>query len=93
METIIKNHQHSGHLSSGEEWLHEVNNSFLNAKGKNVDISYFYEFLMLEDKDLKFASRQLEDIAIGSAGLNSTNMFLFQIFFMIWRRRKKQKQN
>jgi hypothetical protein len=43
----------------------------LNAKGKNVDMSYFYAFLMLEDKDLKFASRQLEDIVDASAGFGT----------------------
>jgi hypothetical protein len=58
-ETILKNHQHSGHHSSGDERLLEIRNNFLSPKGKNVDMGNFYKFLMLEDKDLKFASRSL----------------------------------
>jgi hypothetical protein len=43
----------------------------LSPKGKNVDICYFYAFLMLEEKDLKFASRQLEDGVGASAGFGT----------------------
>jgi hypothetical protein len=38
---------------TGEERLMEINYSFLSPKGKNVDMSYIYAFLMLEDEDLK----------------------------------------
>jgi hypothetical protein len=71
VETILKNHKQSGHHSSGEERLQEIKNNFLNAKGKNIDLSYFYAFLMLEDKDLKFASRQLDDGIGASAGFGT----------------------
>jgi hypothetical protein len=54
------NHQQRGHHSSGDEHLHEIKLSLLNAKGKNMDMSYFCAFFMLEDKDLKFASCQLD---------------------------------
>jgi uncharacterized protein YaaR (DUF327 family) len=60
VETILKNHKQSGHHSSGEERLQEIKNNFLNPKGRNIDYSYFYAFLMFEEKDLKFSSRQLE---------------------------------
>jgi len=60
VETILKNHKQSGHHSSGEERLQEIKNNFLNPKGRNIDYSYFYAVLMLEEKDLKFSSRQLE---------------------------------
>jgi DNA topoisomerase IB len=43
----------------------------LSPKGKNVDMCYFYAFLMLEEKDFKFASRQLEDGAGASAGFGT----------------------
>jgi hypothetical protein len=68
VETILKNHKQSGHQSSGEERLQEIKNNFLNPKGKNVDYSYFYAFLMLEEKDLKFASWHLEEGIGASAG-------------------------
>jgi len=71
VETILKNHHQSGHQSTGEERLIEIKNSFLSPKGKNIDMSYFYAFLMLEDKDLKFASRQLEDGVGASAGFGT----------------------
>ncbi len=60
VETILKIHQRSGSHSSGDERLHEIKSSFLSLEGKNVDMCYFYAFLMLEDKNLKFSSRQLE---------------------------------
>lgn len=71
VETILKNHKQSGHHSSGEERLQEIKNNFLNPKGKNVDYSYFYAFLMLEEKDLKFASRHLEEGIGASAGFGT----------------------
>jgi hypothetical protein len=71
VETILKNHQQSGHHSSGDERLLEIRNSFLSPKGKNVDMGIFYAFLMLEDKDLKFASRSLEDGVGASAGFGT----------------------
>jgi hypothetical protein len=63
VETILKNHKQSGHHSSGEERLQEIKNNFLNAKGKNVDLSYFYA--------LKFTSRQLDDGIGASAGFGT----------------------
>jgi oligoribonuclease NrnB/cAMP/cGMP phosphodiesterase (DHH superfamily) len=68
VETILKNHQQSGHHLTREERLVEIKNSFLSPKGKNVDMSYFYVFLMPEDNNLNFASRQLEDGVGASAG-------------------------
>jgi hypothetical protein len=56
VETILHNHQQSGHHYTGDKHLHEIKSSFLNAKGKNMDMSYYYAFSMLKDKDLKFAS-------------------------------------
>jgi hypothetical protein len=56
VETILKNHKQSVHHSSGEERLQEIKTNFLNPKGKNIDNRYFYAFLMLEEKDLKFTS-------------------------------------
>ncbi len=61
VETILRNHQQSGPHSIGDKCLHEIKLSFLNAKGKNMDMSYFHAFLMLKDKYLKFASHQLDD--------------------------------
>jgi hypothetical protein len=71
IETILKNHQQSGHHSSGDERLIEIKSSFLSPKGKNVYIGNFYAFLMLETKDLKFASRSLEPDVGASAGLGT----------------------
>jgi hypothetical protein len=71
VETILKNHQQSGHHSSGDERLLEIRNNFLSPKGKNVDTGFFYKFLMLEDKDLKFASRSLEGGVGASAGFGT----------------------
>lgn len=64
VKTILQNHQQSGHHSSGERWLHAVQNSFLNGICKNIDVSYFYAFLLLEDKVLKFASRKLRIMVV-----------------------------
>jgi len=70
VETILKIHQQSGYHSSGVERLIEIKSSFLSPKGKNVDIGNFYAFLLLETKDLKFASRM--DPGVGaSAGLGT----------------------
>ncbi len=44
VESLLKNHQQSGHHSSGEERLMEIKNSFLLPKSKNIDMSYFYAF-------------------------------------------------
>jgi hypothetical protein len=63
-----RKHQQSGHHSSGDERLLEIKNSFLSHKGKKVDISNCYVFLILETKNLKFASRSLEpgvDVSTG----------------------------
>jgi len=68
---ILKNHQQSGRHSSSDERLLEIRNSFFSPKGKNVDMGFFYAFLMLEDKDLKFASPSLEDGVGASAGLGT----------------------
>jgi len=48
-----------------------MRNSFLSPKGKNIYMGIFYAFLMLEDKDLKFASRSLEDGVGASAGFGT----------------------
>jgi hypothetical protein len=48
--TIMCNHQQRGHHSSGDEHLHEIKLSLLNAKGKNMDMSYFVPFLCLRTK-------------------------------------------
>jgi len=66
VETILKNHKQSGHHSSGDDRLLEIRNSFITNKGKNLDMSTFYAFLILEDKDLKF----------GVLVLNPCHMFL-----------------
>jgi hypothetical protein len=71
VETVLKNHKQSGHHSSGDERLLEIRNSFISPRGKNVDMGIFYSFLMLEDKDLKFASRSLENGVGASAGLGT----------------------
>jgi len=71
LKQFLKNHQQSGHHSSGNERLIEIKSSFLSPKGKNVDIGNFYAFLMLETKDLKFASRSLEPDVGASAGLGT----------------------
>jgi hypothetical protein len=52
VETIKKNHQQSGHHSSGDERLEETCSSFLSPKGKNVDIPFLYVFLMLDTAKL-----------------------------------------
>ncbi len=56
VETILKNHQQSGSHSSGDERLNGIKTSLLSPKGKNVEMCYFYLFLVMEEKDLKFAS-------------------------------------
>ena len=71
VETILRNHQQSGPHSIGDKCLHEIKLSFLNAKGKNMDMSYFHAFLMLKDKYLKFASHQLDGGVGASAGLGT----------------------
>jgi hypothetical protein len=71
VETVKKNHQQSGHHSSGDERLQEINSSFLSPKGKNVDIPFFYTFLMLDNVDLTFVSRKLEDGVGTSAGFGT----------------------
>jgi hypothetical protein len=71
VETILKNHKQSGHHSSGDDRLLEIKNSFITHKGRNLDIGNFYAFLMLETKDLKFASRSLEPGVGASAGLGT----------------------
>jgi hypothetical protein len=71
VDTILKNHKQSGHHYSGEERLQEIMNNFLNPKGKNVDYSHFYAFLMLEEKHLKFASWHLEEGIGASAGFRT----------------------
>jgi len=71
VETVLKNHKQSGHHSSGNETLLEIRNSFISPREKNVHMGIFYAFLMLEDKDLKFASRSLENGIGASAGLGT----------------------
>jgi len=44
VEMILKNHQQSGHHSSGYERLLEIRNSFLSRRGKNVDKGIFMPF-------------------------------------------------
>jgi hypothetical protein len=44
VETILHNHQQSGHYCSGDEHLHELKLSLLNAKVKKIDMSCFYAF-------------------------------------------------
>jgi hypothetical protein len=73
VETVLKNHKQSGHHSSGNETLLEIRNSFISPREKNVHMGIFYAFLMLEDKDLKFASRSLENGAGASAGLGTVD--------------------
>jgi len=41
VETALKNHQQSGHHSSGDERLLEIRNSFISPRGKNVDMGIF----------------------------------------------------
>jgi len=71
VQTILKNHKQSGHHSSGDERLIEIRNSFLSPKGKNVDMGIWYAFLMLEDKDLNFVSRNLQEGVGAAAGLST----------------------
>jgi len=71
VQTILKNHKQSGHHSSGDERLMEIRNSFLSPKGKNVDMGLWYAFLMLEDKDLNFVSRNLQEGVGAAAGLGT----------------------
>jgi hypothetical protein len=71
VETKLRNHQQSGHHSSGNERLEEIRNSFLSSKGKNVDIPFFYAFLMLETTDLTFVSRKLGDRIGANAGFGA----------------------
>ena len=71
VETILKNHKQSGHHSSGDDRLLEIRNSFITNKGKNLDMSTFYAFLILEDKDLKFVSRSLQAGVGAGAGLGT----------------------
>jgi hypothetical protein len=51
--------------------LQEIRSSFLSPKGKNVDIPFFYAFLMLDNVDLTFVSRKLEDGVGASAGFGT----------------------
>jgi hypothetical protein len=71
VKTIKKNHQQSDYHSSGDERLEEICSSFLSPKGKNVDIPFFYAFLMLDTVDLTFVSRKLEDGVGASAGFGT----------------------
>jgi hypothetical protein len=48
-----------------------MRNSFLSPKGKNIYMGIFYAFLMLEDQDLKLASRSLEDGVGASSGFGT----------------------
>jgi hypothetical protein len=71
VETILRNHQQSGHHSSGNKRLEKIRYSFLSPKGKNVDIPFFYAFLMLETTDSTFVSRKL-GVGVGaSAGFGT----------------------
>mmetsp|Transcript_3838 Transcript_3838/g.5703 ORF Transcript_3838/g.5703 Transcript_3838/m.5703 type:complete len:126 (-) Transcript_3838:1537-1914(-) len=72
VETILSNHRKSGHHTSGDERLLEIKNSFITRNGKNIDMGYFYAFLMLEDKDLKFVSPSLDIGIVASVGLGTT---------------------
>ena len=71
VETILRNHQQSRHHSSGNERLEEICNSFFSPKGKNVDIPFFYAFLMLETTDLTSVSRKLGDGVGAGAGFGT----------------------
>jgi hypothetical protein len=71
VQTVLKNHKQSGHHSSGDEWLMEIQNSFLFPKGKNIDMGLWYAFLMLEEKDLNFVSRNLQEGVGAAAGLGT----------------------
>jgi hypothetical protein len=51
--------------------LEVICSSFLLPKGKNVDIPFFYAFLMLDTADLTFMSRKLEDGAGASIGFGT----------------------
>jgi len=48
-----------------------MGNSQITNKGKNLDMSTFYAFLILEDKDLKFVSRSLQAGVGAGAGLGT----------------------
>jgi hypothetical protein len=41
VEMVLKNHQQSGHHSSGDERLLEIKNSFISPRRKNVDMGIF----------------------------------------------------
>jgi hypothetical protein len=71
VQTTLKNHKQSGHHSSGAERLMEIQNSFLSPKGKNLDMGLWYAFLMLEEKDLNFVSRKLQEGVGAAAGLGT----------------------
>jgi len=71
IQTILKNHKQSGRHSSGDEGLMEIRNSFLSPKGTKVDMGIWYAFLMLEDKDLNFVSRNLQEGVGAAAGLGT----------------------
>jgi hypothetical protein len=71
VETIKRSHQQSGHLSSGSERLEVILSSFFSPKGKNVDIPFFYVFLMLDDKDPNFVSLRLGNGIGASTGFGT----------------------
>jgi hypothetical protein len=48
----------------------EIQNSFLSPKGENVDMGLWYAFLMLEEKNLNFVSRNKEGVG-AAAGLGT----------------------
>jgi len=49
----------------------EIWNSFLSPKRKNVDMGLWYAFLMLEENNLNFVSRNLQEGVGAAAGLGT----------------------
>lgn len=72
METISINHYQNGHHTSGDEHLQEIHNSHLSPKVKKKYLSFFYAFIMLEEKDLWFVSHSLDEGVGDSAGFGTT---------------------
>jgi hypothetical protein len=66
---IEANHKKSGHHEGGDGRIDEVRGTFINSKGKNIDLAIFYAFMMLDGKDLRYVNRRLDEGVGASAGI------------------------
>jgi hypothetical protein len=61
VDSMIKTHKKNVLQKTDEERIQDIRNSFFSPKCKDVEIAFFYAFMLLENQDLGFALIRYED--------------------------------